>query len=220
MQSTNYDWADFYMEFADKLTGYNNNRPELIRNIVKIYDNAGLSIPKLYSIMPPPDIDPFTVFALFAWRGIVFFQTVMFLFWSIYLGFGPCYNFLMATKYIQDKWEMYGMHTTSGFSKWWGTIVRLLCKRKQLPDHNNHPIPAIINISTTNRLTDQEKRSLIDTALLYYPCAAIEINTVDFANSAPYFHYALCLPDRPYSDFMFRLRTMLGEVGGKTSVQH
>lgn len=65
MQSTNYDWAYFYMEFADKLTGYNNNRPELIRKIVKIYDSTGISIPKLYSIMPPPDIDPFTVFGLF-----------------------------------------------------------------------------------------------------------------------------------------------------------
>ncbi len=64
------EWPKFYMEFADKLLEYKNNRKELISKIQNIYSELGMDLPKLegdeeggYKI--PQDIDPFTIFALF-----------------------------------------------------------------------------------------------------------------------------------------------------------
>ncbi len=63
-------WADFYMEFADKLLEYKNNRPELINKLKRIYDDLDMKFPTLENddngdVIAPIDIDPFTVFALF-----------------------------------------------------------------------------------------------------------------------------------------------------------
>lgn len=63
-------WPDFYMEFADKLLEYKNNRTELIRKIQRVYDNLNMKLPTLENdddgnVIVPFDIDPFTVFALF-----------------------------------------------------------------------------------------------------------------------------------------------------------
>lgn len=70
----NYDkieWTDFYMEFADKLLEYKNNRKELINIIYKIFEDLDLRVPNLGGDVVvgdkviPFDMDPFTVFALF-----------------------------------------------------------------------------------------------------------------------------------------------------------
>lgn len=54
------------MELADKLRAYANNRSELIRMIMDIYDKLGIPLPTLEKEgMPPVDMDPFTVFGLF-----------------------------------------------------------------------------------------------------------------------------------------------------------
>lgn len=58
-------WAEFYMEFADKLREYANNRVELIEKIVKVYSIIDMKLPKLEKDNKIIDIDPFTVFALF-----------------------------------------------------------------------------------------------------------------------------------------------------------
>ena len=55
----NFDWVDFYMEFADRLLEYKDNRKELIAKIRRVYD--GKNVPTVLG----DDIGPFTVFALF-----------------------------------------------------------------------------------------------------------------------------------------------------------
>ena len=55
----NFDWVDFYMEFADRLLEYKDNRKELIAKIRRVYD--GTKVPTVLG----DDIGPFTVFALF-----------------------------------------------------------------------------------------------------------------------------------------------------------
>lgn len=61
----NFLWTKFYMEFADKLLSYKNNRTELISKIKEVYDIAELRLPKLEDNNEIEDIDPFTIFALF-----------------------------------------------------------------------------------------------------------------------------------------------------------
>lgn len=63
-------WTDFYMEFADKLLEYKNNRSELIEKIQNVFNNLEMNLPTLENddngnVIVPFDIDPFTVFALF-----------------------------------------------------------------------------------------------------------------------------------------------------------
>mgnify|MGYP000044972770 FL=1 len=60
----NFEWIDFYTEFATKLL-HPKDREELIHKIYSIYDNIGISVPKLEKDNEITDIDPFTVFGLF-----------------------------------------------------------------------------------------------------------------------------------------------------------
>ena len=57
-------WANFYMEFADKLLQYSNDRKNLIEKIKNVYKNTDMRLPTLErgEIV---DIDPFTIFGLF-----------------------------------------------------------------------------------------------------------------------------------------------------------
>ena len=57
----NFDWTNFYMEFADKLLPYKNNREELIEILN--------SIPKI-NLPAISDIDPFSIFGLFNYAKI------------------------------------------------------------------------------------------------------------------------------------------------------
>ncbi|HZJ90255.1 MAG TPA: AAA family ATPase [Oscillospiraceae bacterium] len=65
--TTKYTWTPFYVEFADKLLPYKNNRNEMIRKIARAFESIPMKLPKLdcdeYDI--PTDMDPFSVFALF-----------------------------------------------------------------------------------------------------------------------------------------------------------
>ena len=61
-----FDWVEFYQEFADKLLPYKNNRQELIAKVRQVFQKTGFKLPTLErdnnAII---DIDPFTVFGLF-----------------------------------------------------------------------------------------------------------------------------------------------------------
>ena len=65
--SVNYqfDWVDYYKEFAGILLGYKDNRQELIPKVKQIFSATGLSMPTLEKDNELTDIDPFTVFGLF-----------------------------------------------------------------------------------------------------------------------------------------------------------
>ena len=66
--SKNFAWAKFYMEFADKLLGYKENRKELLRLLFEIEGLSDLLMDKKEKEgekVPLEDICPFTVFALF-----------------------------------------------------------------------------------------------------------------------------------------------------------
>ena len=65
MADNNFDWIPFYKEFADKLLGYKDNRPQLIKIIKEVFDNIGMELPTLEKGNNIIDIDPFTVFGLF-----------------------------------------------------------------------------------------------------------------------------------------------------------
>lgn len=63
--SNQFDWVDFYKEFAGILLSYKNNRPALIAKVRQIYEITGLNLPTLEKDNQIVDIDPFTVFGLF-----------------------------------------------------------------------------------------------------------------------------------------------------------
>ena len=44
-----YDWIDFYTEFATKLLHFKTDRKTLIQKIYAVYDATGISVPKLES---------------------------------------------------------------------------------------------------------------------------------------------------------------------------
>ena len=61
-----FDWVDFYKEFASKLLQYKDNRKELVEKVLEIYKITDLEVPSLeQNDKILTDIDPFTVFALF-----------------------------------------------------------------------------------------------------------------------------------------------------------
>lgn len=60
-----FDWVDFYKEFASKLLQYKDNRKELVKKVLEIYKRTGIKLPTLELDNKIIDIDPFTVFGLF-----------------------------------------------------------------------------------------------------------------------------------------------------------
>ncbi len=60
-----FDWVPFYKELADRLLDYKLDREPLIKKVLKIYENAEISMPKLEKDNKLVDIDPFTFFGLF-----------------------------------------------------------------------------------------------------------------------------------------------------------
>lgn len=60
-----FEWINFYSEFATKLLEFKNNRAELIADIQSVYSAINMKLPKLEREDSIIDIDPFTVFGLF-----------------------------------------------------------------------------------------------------------------------------------------------------------
>lgn len=60
-----YSWTSFYMELADKLLAFKDDRQALIATLRRVYAQIGMAPPTLDSSGDPTDIDPFTVFGLF-----------------------------------------------------------------------------------------------------------------------------------------------------------
>ena len=65
-----FQWIEFYMEFADKLLIFKNNRASLLKKIQETYSNLGMQLPTLErdddgTVNNLKDIDPFTVYGLF-----------------------------------------------------------------------------------------------------------------------------------------------------------
>lgn len=60
-----FDWVDFYNEFANTLLQYKDNRGILIEKVEKIYELTGIDMPTLERNKHLVDIDPFTIFGLF-----------------------------------------------------------------------------------------------------------------------------------------------------------
>ena len=65
MADSRYTWVAFYMELADKLIAFKDDRQELIHDLQALYNDIGIKFPKLDSSETPADIDPYTVFGLF-----------------------------------------------------------------------------------------------------------------------------------------------------------
>ena len=60
-----FQWVNFYKEFANRLLVYKNNRTDLVNKVKAIYANTGSNMPTLEKDNQLVDIDPFTVFGLF-----------------------------------------------------------------------------------------------------------------------------------------------------------
>lgn len=61
-----FTWVPFYEELANKVLAYKNDRQALISKIKEAHVSAGVKLPKIEADNDNiPDIDPFTVFALF-----------------------------------------------------------------------------------------------------------------------------------------------------------
>lgn len=60
----NFEWVNFYKEFARTLLNYKDNRSGLVKKIKQIYVNSGIDMPTL-DRPDLIDIDPFTTFGLF-----------------------------------------------------------------------------------------------------------------------------------------------------------
>lgn len=65
MTDSQYSWTSFYMELADKLLAFKDDRQALIATLRRVYAQIGMALPTLDSSGDPTDIDPFTVFGLF-----------------------------------------------------------------------------------------------------------------------------------------------------------
>jgi 5-methylcytosine-specific restriction protein B len=65
MNNNNFNWVNFYMEFADKLMSHKNDRDALIQKIKNAFDGINPKLPTLERDNNIIDIDPFTVFGLF-----------------------------------------------------------------------------------------------------------------------------------------------------------
>ena len=66
MENPNYlSWTQFYADFANKLSGYYNDRSKLISLIMNAYAQIHIKFPKMERDDVITDIDPFTVFGLF-----------------------------------------------------------------------------------------------------------------------------------------------------------
>jgi 5-methylcytosine-specific restriction protein B len=64
-RTVQFEWVDFYEEFARLLLGYKNRRDELIEKIEGIFTDPEISKPTLEKDNELVDIDPFTIFGLF-----------------------------------------------------------------------------------------------------------------------------------------------------------
>lgn len=61
-----FTWVDIYMELADRLRQFKDDRGRLLELIQGVYDDLGMHLPTLdFGNIMPSDIDPFTVFGLF-----------------------------------------------------------------------------------------------------------------------------------------------------------
>lgn len=65
MVNGQFEWVDFYDEFANKLLQFKAKRKELLKIIDRVYVRTQLRLAKLEDGGKPFDIDPFTVFSLF-----------------------------------------------------------------------------------------------------------------------------------------------------------
>lgn len=65
LSQNNFEWIEFYQEFADKLLSYSTDRKKLIEKVNVAYESIGMKIPTLEKNRNIIDIDPFTIFALF-----------------------------------------------------------------------------------------------------------------------------------------------------------
>ena len=63
---THFTWIPFYMELADKLRAYADDRSALIQKVIALFEHMDIKLPTLESAGAEiTDIDPFTVFGLF-----------------------------------------------------------------------------------------------------------------------------------------------------------
>lgn len=60
-----FEWIDFYSEFATRLLLFKNNRKTLIDKIFAVYEKIDMKVPRLERGEEIIDIDPFTIFGLF-----------------------------------------------------------------------------------------------------------------------------------------------------------
>lgn len=65
MSTGNYNWTEFYFEFAKKLLEFKENRTELINKIIETFKRIDMKMPTLEKDNNIVDIDPFTIFGLF-----------------------------------------------------------------------------------------------------------------------------------------------------------
>ncbi|MBF6978232.1 AAA family ATPase [Aerococcaceae bacterium zg-BR22] len=157
-----FEWINFYSEFATKLLLFKNDRKSLIGKINAVYTAIGMKVPKLESGDEIIDIDPFTVFGLFN-KGISNANRI-----AIIRGFAtefevhakvpdnfdgiPFLNNLKATFYgfkddrkendIDNIWNVFEAALTLAdednednrhqFSKWYDVVHDQLCIRWNL----------------------------------------------------------------------------------------
>ena len=77
-----YSWPRFFMELADKLLAFKDDRQALIATLQHVYAELGMDLPTLDSGGIPTDIDPFTVYGLFN-RGLAMAKR-----WTVARGIG------------------------------------------------------------------------------------------------------------------------------------
>lgn len=157
-----FEWINFYLEFATKLLSFKNDRKSLISKINAVYAAIDMKVPKLESGDEIIDIDPFTIFGLFN-KGITDANRIAII-GSIAKEFGieakvpdnfdgiPVINNLKATFYgfkddrkdddIDNIWNVFeaaivladedNETNRAEFSKWYDLVHDQLCIRWNL----------------------------------------------------------------------------------------
>ncbi len=68
MTDAKFGWTDFYMEFADKLLAYRENRKPLVEEVLRVCRSLGYDYLNEFSAAAEGEISPFTTIGTFNQR--------------------------------------------------------------------------------------------------------------------------------------------------------
>lgn len=60
----NFEWAEFYKEFAMRILPYETGRKEMLKQLISGFESMGVELPDMDKFKNIDDVDPFTIIGL------------------------------------------------------------------------------------------------------------------------------------------------------------